>query len=70
MLCNLSVKHNALQVPLDLQFAEGSKVTFFLKGGEGMVHLSGYNLLDDELDSFAQEEGEEEEEEDDDESEG
>ncbi|XP_046749411.1 46 kDa FK506-binding nuclear protein-like [Diprion similis] len=52
LLCTLN-KGTALQVPLDLNFQEGTKIAFS-SNGSGLVHLTGYLVpeeddLDDEL---------------------
>jgi hypothetical protein len=45
LLCNLNGEKN-LQERIDLMFAESEEVTFFVKG-EGTVHLTGYEMPED-----------------------
>ncbi|XP_014244668.1 46 kDa FK506-binding nuclear protein [Cimex lectularius] len=66
ILCNLQ-KQKALQCALDLNFLTGDRITFFCKGN-GVVHLSGYIVPEDEFGPFESEEGDDEEEEDEEES--
>ena len=60
LLCTLQ-KDKVEQFPLDLNFAEGSKVCFSIKGN-GIVHLSGY-LIPEEEDFGDFDDSEEDEEE-------
>lgn len=64
ILCNLN-KGKMMQSVLDLNFMTGDRVTFFCKGN-GIVHLSGYIVPDDDeygqLDDEEDDEDEEEEE--------
>ncbi|XP_013794008.1 46 kDa FK506-binding nuclear protein-like isoform X2 [Limulus polyphemus] len=48
LLCTLEYDR-VMQVPLDLGFVEGEEVAFFLNG-EGIVHLTGYVLNDEDKD--------------------
>lgn len=48
IVCNLQ-KGAVNQVPLDLNFSEGEEVTFTIKG-EGVVHLTGYLMPDEDPD--------------------
>lgn len=64
LLCNLK-KSSTWQVPLDLNFQEGTTIAFVCHG-HGQVHLTGY-LIDSE--DFNELEGEEEEEEEEEEGE-
>lgn len=61
LLCTLK-KNKVWQVPLDLNFEKGHKVTF-LFNGTGRVHLTGYEIFDysdiEESDSSEEEEEEE-----------
>ncbi|XP_063981398.1 46 kDa FK506-binding nuclear protein-like [Diachasmimorpha longicaudata] len=67
LLCNLKKGH-VWQVPLDLNFQEGTKIAF-TSNGRGHVHLTGYLVPDEGIDDLddLDEEDEEEEEEDEDE---
>lgn len=58
ILCTLN-KVNDKQRPLDLNFAEGDKISFAIKG-EGIVHLTGF-LIPDADDEFMDMSDEEEE---------
>ena len=58
LLCNLDSEKYA-QVDLDLVFTEGEEVTFFLNG-DGVVHLTGYQLAFDDDDDFDEDDEEEE----------
>ncbi|KOC68322.1 39 kDa FK506-binding nuclear protein [Habropoda laboriosa] len=60
LLCNLR-KSSAWQVPLDLNFQEGTKIAFTCNG-DGHVHLTGYLIPDEDLDLDELEEEEEDEE--------
>lgn len=68
ILCTLSKKKDVLQVPLDLVFSEGDEISF---SANGVVHLTGYLIPNDEFDGFGaegdDEELDEEEQEDDEE---
>ncbi|CAK9806070.1 39 kDa FK506-binding nuclear protein [Anthophora quadrimaculata] len=59
LLCNLK-KSSAWQVPLDLNFQEGTKIAFTCNG-HGHVHLTGYLIPDEDLDLDELEEEEDEE---------
>lgn len=59
LLCTLN-KERIPQCPLDLNFAEGDKISFSIKG-EGLVHLTGFLIPD--ADDFMNDLGDEEEEE-------
>ncbi|XP_033211706.1 46 kDa FK506-binding nuclear protein-like [Belonocnema kinseyi] len=61
LLCTLK-KGTIFQVPLDLNFQEGTKIAFTCNGF-GHVHLTGYLTLDEDLDFGDLEEEEEEDEE-------
>ena len=66
LLCTLK-KGSIFQVPLDLNFQEGTKIAFTCNG-HGHVHLTGYLALEDledygDMDEELEEEEEEEEEE-------
>jgi FK506-binding nuclear protein len=64
LLCTLQ-KGKVFQVALDLNFQEGDKLCFSTKGN-GIVHLTGFLVEDDDFDQFADMdglEGEESEEE-------
>ncbi|XP_011302490.1 46 kDa FK506-binding nuclear protein [Fopius arisanus] len=61
LLCNLKKGH-VWQVPLDLNFQEGTKIAF-TSNGRGHVHLTGYLVPDDEMDDLDELEDEDEEEE-------
>lgn len=61
LLCSLK-KNSTWQVPLDLNFEEGTKIAFTCNG-HGHVHLTGYLIPDEDLDL---DELEEEEDDDDD----
>jgi FK506-binding nuclear protein len=50
LLCTLQ-KGKTLQVPLDLNFQEGDKLCFSTKGN-GIVHLTGFLLPEDDFDEF------------------
>ncbi|XP_064620709.1 uncharacterized protein LOC135483651 [Lineus longissimus] len=50
LLCTLEVG-KLHQQPLDLNFTEGEEVIFFLNGGKGVVHLTGYLVGDDRYDN-------------------
>nr|XP_034173321.1 46 kDa FK506-binding nuclear protein-like [Osmia lignaria] len=75
LLCSLK-KNTTWQVPLDLNFEEGTKIAFTCNG-HGHIHLTGYLIPDEDLDldeleeeeEGEEEEGEEEEEEEDDDDE-
>lgn len=55
LLCTLQ-KDKVEQFPLDLNFSEGSKVCFSIKGN-GIVHLSGFLIPEEEdFDDFGEEE--------------
>ncbi|XP_046486915.1 46 kDa FK506-binding nuclear protein [Neodiprion pinetum] len=59
LLCTLN-KGAALQVPLDLNFQEGTEIAFS-SNGSGLVHLTGYLVPEeDDLDDELEEEEEEE----------
>ncbi|XP_058806400.1 46 kDa FK506-binding nuclear protein isoform X2 [Phymastichus coffea] len=59
LLCTLK-RDSIWQVPLDLNFQEGTKISFTCNG-EGHVHLTGYLMpVDEDLDDFDEEEMEEE----------
>lgn len=59
LLCTLQ-KDSIWQVPLDLNFQEGTKIAFTCNG-EGHVHLTGYLIPEDEdIDDFDEEDMEEE----------
>nr|XP_031839443.1 46 kDa FK506-binding nuclear protein [Nomia melanderi] len=60
LLCSLK-KGTTWQVPLDLNFQEGTKIAFTCNG-HGHVHLTGYVILDEDMDLDKLEEEEEEEE--------
>lgn len=65
ILCTLSKKNNVLQVPLDLVFSEGDNISFT---SNGVVHLTGYLVPNEDFEGFdgmnyGQEDEEEEEEE-------
>ncbi|XP_076751428.1 FK506-binding protein 39kD [Xylocopa sonorina] len=62
LLCNLK-KNSTWQVPLDLNFQEGTTIAFICHG-HGQVHLTGYLIPDEDLGLDELEEEEEEEEED------
>lgn len=57
LLCSLK-KNTTWQVPLDLNFQEGTKIGF-TSNGHGNVHLTGYLIPDDDLDLDELEEEEE-----------
>ncbi|RWS18024.1 hypothetical protein B4U79_12832 [Dinothrombium tinctorium] len=57
ILCNLDYE-KSLHQSLDLVFANGEDITFFLNG-EGTVHLTGYILPDEEFDDEFDEESDE-----------
>lgn len=63
LLCNLQKKQTC-QAPLDLNFQEGTKISF-TSNGSGHVHLTGYLVPDDDdmddMDELEEEEEEEEE---------
>ncbi|XP_043586485.1 46 kDa FK506-binding nuclear protein-like [Bombus pyrosoma] len=61
LLCNLR-KSSTWQVPLDLNFHEGTTIAFICHG-HGHVHLTGYLIPDEDLDLDELEEEEDEEEE-------
>lgn len=61
LLCTLQ-KGSQIQCPLDLNFAQGEKLCFLTKGN-GIVHLTGFLIPDDEFGDF--DSGDEEEEEED-----
>lgn len=61
LLCTLK-KDKTWQVPLDLNFREGTKIAFTCNG-QGHVHLSGYLISNEDFDLDELEEEEEEEEE-------
>ncbi|XP_050584935.1 46 kDa FK506-binding nuclear protein-like [Bombus affinis] len=63
LLCNLR-KSSTWQVPLDLNFHEGTTIAFICHG-HGHVHLTGYLIPDEDLDldELEDAEGEEDEEE-------
>ncbi|XP_043279685.1 46 kDa FK506-binding nuclear protein [Venturia canescens] len=65
LLCSLK-KDLAWQVPLDLNFQEGTKIAF-TSNGRGHVHLTGYLIPEEEDDLDLDEMEEEDEEEEDDE---
>lgn len=48
LLCSLC-KDSQWQVPLDLNFQEGTKIAFSSKG-EGRIHLTGYLIMDEDAD--------------------
>lgn len=48
LLCSLR-KDSQWQVPLDLNFQEGTKIAFSSKG-EGRIHLTGYLIMDEDAD--------------------
>lgn len=48
LLCSLC-KDSQWQVPLDLNFQEGTKIAFSSKG-EGRIHLTGYLIADEDAD--------------------
>lgn len=52
VLCNLDSTAGSWQCPLDLIFDAGSMVRFYLKGGSGTVHLTGYETFN-ELDNVS-----------------
>ncbi|KAK1136104.1 hypothetical protein K0M31_000673 [Melipona bicolor] len=56
LLCNLK-KSTTWQVPLDLNFHEGTTIAFICHG-HGQVHLTGYLIPDDDLDELEEEEDE------------
>jgi len=58
LLCTLH-QQKMLQQPLDLNFAEGENISFYING-KGVVHLSGYVVPFDD-DNLEEEEGEESE---------
>ena len=60
LLCSLK-KSTTWQVPLDLNFQEGTKIAFTCNGN-GHVHLTGYLIPDEDLDLDELEEEEEDEE--------
>nr|XP_033323023.1 46 kDa FK506-binding nuclear protein [Megalopta genalis] len=60
LLCSLK-KGSTWQVPLDLNFQEGTKIAFTCNG-QGHVHLTGYVISDDDMDLDELEDEEEEEE--------
>ena len=57
LLCNLK-KSTTWQVPLDLNFHEGTTIAFICHG-HGQVHLTGYLIPDDDLDELEEEEEDE-----------
>lgn len=59
LLCTLQ-KGKWVQVPLDLNFQIGDKVSF-ATNGPGHVHLTGYLVPEDDLDLMEEEEDEDEE---------
>lgn len=61
LLCSLK-NGSTYQVPLDLNFQKGTKIAFTCNGN-GHVHLTGYLILDEDLDLDELEEEEEDEEE-------
>lgn len=61
LLCTLQ-KGKWVQVPLDLNFQIGDKVSF-ATNGPGHVHLTGYLVPEDDMDLLEEEEDEEEDEE-------
>ena len=61
LLCSLK-KSTTWQVPLDLNFQEGTQIAFTCNGN-GHVHLTGYLIPDEDLDFDDLEEEEEEEDE-------
>lgn len=50
LLCSLK-KGSTWQVPLDLNFQEGTKIAFTCNG-QGHVHLTGYLIVDEDADGF------------------
>lgn len=58
LLCTLN-KERIPQCPLDLNFAEGDKISFSIKG-EGLVHLTGFLIPDDDFMNDLDDEEEEE----------
>ncbi|XP_014485469.1 PREDICTED: 46 kDa FK506-binding nuclear protein-like [Dinoponera quadriceps] len=60
LLCSLK-KNSTWQVPLDLNFQEGTKIAFTCNG-EGHVHLTGYMIMDENTDDFDKYEDESENE--------
>ncbi|XP_076636256.1 FK506-binding protein 39kD isoform X2 [Colletes latitarsis] len=60
LLCSL-IKNATWQVPLDLNFQEGTKIAFTCNG-HGHVHLTGYLIPDEDLDLDELEEEEDDEE--------
>ncbi|XP_076658444.1 FK506-binding protein 39kD [Halictus rubicundus] len=60
LLCSLQ-KGSTWQVPLDLNFQEGTKIAFTCNG-QGHVHLTGYVISDEDMDLDELEDEEEEEE--------
>ncbi|XP_017890635.1 46 kDa FK506-binding nuclear protein [Ceratina calcarata] len=61
LLCNLK-KSSTWQVPLDLNFQEGTTIAFVCHG-HGQVHLTGYLIHSEDSDELEEEEEDEEEEE-------
>lgn len=60
LLCSLK-QGSTWQVPLDLNFQEGTKIAFTCNG-QGHVHLTGYVISDEDMDLDELEDEEEEEE--------
>lgn len=61
LLCSLK-KGSTCQVPLDLNFQEGTEIAFICNGN-GHIHLTGYIIPDEDLDLDELDEEEEDEEE-------
>lgn len=67
LLCTLD-KNKTWQMPLDLNFMEGTEISFSCNG-QGNVHLTGYLTLEDDTDGLEEEEFDEEDDEEEDEDE-
>lgn len=63
LLCTLQ-KGKTMQCALDLNFAQGDQLCFLTKGGNGIVHLTGFLIPEEDLnyDEFYSEGSEEEDE--------